>query len=62
MSFEHAVKLSAPPVPAIDARIYMCDYDEEERGALPPVPDGCPVLDLGPGKAGIDTGSESLLS
>ena len=55
MVFEPAVKLSVPPVP-IDARIYMCDYDEEERGPLPPVPDGCPVTDQGPTKAGIDTG------
>lgn len=55
MVFEHAVQLSVPPVP-IDARIYMCDYDEEQRGQLHAVPPGCPVTDQGPTKAGLDAG------
>ena len=55
MVFEHSVKLSAPPVP-IDARIYMCDYDEEQRGQLHAAPPGCPVTKHGPTKAGLDTG------
>ena len=55
MIFEHAVQLSVPPSP-IDARIYMCDYEREDRGALSPVPDGCPVTDKGPTAAGISTG------
>ena len=60
MVFEHAVKLSVAPAP-IDARIYMCDYDEEERGQLPSVPPGCPVTEQGPVKAGLATGRFATL-
>jgi hypothetical protein len=55
MIFEHAVSLSASAMP-IDARIYMCDYDERLRGRLPAAPEGCPVTDKGPSVAGLTSG------